>query len=512
MGAKCRDLRTLSLSSLIEHRGPSIFFSGLEELLKGCSQLESLSLALDVSIFDNPKFGHVWATASKRLSSLEIGYIPMTMLTELLNSTVESRHPPSHVKSPFFPSLLKLCLTVDYITDYLVGSISKGLPFLTHLDLQDAPITEPTIASDLTNAGLQQINLHRKLKHISLIRSQEFLFTYFRRVNDLGILLMSETCSSLESISIGGFCRVTDTGFRAIIHSCSRLRKLRVSYGSQLTDLVFHDISATSLSLTHVSLRWCSLLTNLGIWGLSYNKELSFLDLRDCRYIGDEAVKALSCLPKLQMLLLDYTDVSDLGMSYLGNGKCPLASLSLRGCKRLTDDCISSIFGGLVRSSLQVLDLSRLPYISDNGILFLAKSRTPIVELHIRECPRIGDTSVMALASMQVEGGSYGSSLQLLDLFDCSGITPLAIRWFKKPYFPRLRWLGVTGSLNRDMVDALVRSRPFLHIACRGEELGTGGYWDKSRDWYWHEEDELDELEQWLLESENASDGEDMVG
>lgn len=432
------------------------------------------------------------------------------MLTELLNSTMESRRPPNHVKPPFFPSLQKLCLMVEYITDCLVGSIAEGLPLLTHLDLQDAPIIEPTIASDLTNAGLQQINPHCKLKHISLIRSQEFLFTYFRRVNDLGILLMSDSCSSLESISLGGFCRVTDTGFRAIIHSCSSLRKLRVSHGSHLTDLVFHDISATSLSLTHVSLRWCNLLTNLGIWGLSYNKELSILDLRDCRNVGDEAVKALSYLPKLQTLLLDGTDVSDLGVSYLGHGKCPLASLSLRGCKRLTDDCISSIFGGSVRSGLQVLDLSRLPYLSDNGILLLAKSRTPIVELRIRECPHIGDTSVMALASMQVEGGSYGSSLHLLDLYGCGDITPLTIRWFKKPYFPRLRWLGVTGSLNRDMVDALVRSRPFLHIACRGEELGTG-YWDASCCWYRHEEDELDELEQWLLEGEDAGGYEDMV-
>lgn len=429
------------------------------------------------------------------------------MLVKLLSITAESRHSLGRTMPPFFPSLQKLCLSVDYITDQLVSSISKALPALTHLDLQDAPIIEPISSSDLTNAGLQQINPHGKLKHISLVRSQEFLFTYFRRVNDLGILLMADTCSKLESISLGGFSRVTDTGLRAIIHSCSSLRKLRVSHGSQLTDLVFHDISATSLSLTHVSLRWCNLLTNHGILGLSCNKDLNVLDLRDCRKVGDVALRALSCLPKLQVLLLDNMDITNIGLSYLGSGKCPLVSLSLRGCRRLTDDGITLLLGGSTRLSLQVLDISKLPNLTDNGILRLARSRIPIVELRIRECAHIGDTSVMALASMQVEGGSHGSSLHLLDLYDCGGITPLSFRWFKKPYFPRLRWLGVTGSLNRDMVDALARSRPFLHMACRGEELGAV-YWDSSLGWYRHEieEDEVDELEQWLLEGEYRSD------
>lgn len=404
-----------------------------------------------------------------------------------------------------FPKLQKLCLSVDYITDSLISSISRGLPSLTHIDLQDAPFGEPQADSDLTNNGLQEINRHGKLKHISLIRSQEFLFTYFQRVNDLGILLMVNSCAALETISLGGFCRVTDSGFREILHSCPGLRKLKISHGSQLTDLLFHDISATSLSLTHVSLRWCNLLTNPGIQNLAFNKELSVLDLRDCRKLSDAALSSLCSLPNLQVLFLDGMDITDLGLSYLGQGKCRLISLSLRGCRKLTNACISSIFSGSSGSTLQNLDLSKLPNLSDDGIFSLAKSRVPIVELRLRECPRIGDASVMALASMQLEGGLQGSSLHMLDLFDCGGITPLSFRWFKKPYFPRLRCLGVTGCLNRHMVDALERSRPFLHVECSGKELGAG-YWDSLSGWYRPEEDEVDELEQWLLDGEDEMD------
>ncbi|KAG8095889.1 hypothetical protein GUJ93_ZPchr0013g36697 [Zizania palustris] len=471
LGATCQDLRVLSLHSLAERRGLPISFTDLQDLLNGCSQLESLRMALDFSMFDDLNFSHVWASASEALTSLEIEYIPMTMLLELLSVAMEYQQCMHDVKEP------------------------------------DAPIIEPTASSDLTNAGLQQINPKGRLKHVSLMRSQEFLFTSFRRVNDLGILLMAEKCSNLESVCLGGFSRVTDTGFRAIIHSCSGLHKLRVSHGSQLTDLVFHDITATSLYLTHVSLRWCNLLTDVGIERLSFNKDLNVLDLRDCRSLGDEAVRSLSCLPKLRILLLDGTNISDQALKYMGLGTCPLASLSLRGCRKLTNDCIPLLFAGSVKQSLQVLDLSRIPSITDDGIMLLANSQTPLIELRMRENPKIGDASVMALTSMLVDGGTHGNSLQLLDLYDCGGITPLAIRWFKKPYFPRLRWLGVTGSLNRVMVDALVRSRPFLHMACRGEELGTLR-WDTSSDWYRHNDDDLDELEQWLLDGEPVSDPE----
>ncbi|XP_077220617.1 F-box/RNI-like superfamily protein [Tasmannia lanceolata] len=501
VGRKCRDLRSLSVGSLAEQRGLEILTSDLEELLCGCTQLESLNLLFDVSMLSHHSFAHIWARASRNLRALEIGYILSAMMTELLSVKVASHQPPYHMQPSTLSTLQKLSLSLDHITDSLVCAISRGLISLTHLDLQDAPLIEPALTDDLTNSGLQQINPQGKLKHLSLVRSQEYTRCYFRQVNDLGVLYMATTCSNLESIRLGGFSRLTDAGFRAILHSCSNLHKLSVSHGTQLTDLVFHDISATSLSLTHASLRWCHLLTNVAIMRLTSNKDLRVLDLRNCRNLGDEVLRVIVGLSKLKILLLDSSDISDLGFSYLGHNLYSLISLSIRNCKRLTDRCISSIFGGTFGRSLQVLDLSNLPNLTDNGILLLAKSGVQIVELRMRECPHIGDTSVMALASMQVEGPWCGSSLRVLDLYDSGGITKLSFRWFKKPYFPRLRWLGVTGCLNRDLVDALARNRPFLHVACGGEELWTG-YWDLSDDFCWREHEEIDELEQWLLEGE----------
>lgn len=235
----------------------------------------------DVSLFLRHNFARVWASASEKLTSLEIGYISSVTVTELLSPNLGSQLPSNPAQPSILPSIQKLCLNVDYITDAMVGTISKGLMLLTHLDLQDAPLIEPRITFDLTNAGLQQINQLGRLKHLSLVRSQEFQITYFRRVNDLGLLLMADKCANMESICLGGFCRVTDTGFKTILHSCTRLYKLKVTHGTHLTDLVFHDISATSLTLTHVSLRRCNLLTNHAVLSLASNKELKTLHLRD---------------------------------------------------------------------------------------------------------------------------------------------------------------------------------------------------------------------------------------
>ncbi|KAK9666746.1 hypothetical protein RND81_14G208000 [Saponaria officinalis] len=515
IGAQCRDLRSLYLGSVSDKRGRAIHISDLEELLRGCQELETLYLMFDVSTFLRHNFARAWTLASEKLTSLEISYISSVMVTELLSPTAGPDQFLQHVQPSVLPNLQKLNLSVDYITDTMVSTISQNLTTLTHLDLRDAPIIEPRVTFDLTNNGLQHINQHGKLKHLSLVRSQEFLVTYFRRINDLGILMMSDKCSSMESICLGGFCRVTDTGFRAILHSCSNLYKIKISHGIQLTDLVFLDISATPLALTHVGLRWCNLLTNLAVTHLTSNLDLTVLDLRDCRSLGDEALLAISALPKLASLLLDGSDISDAGISYLKErASTSLTSLSVRGCKRLSDKCITALLGsggGSSKPVLQELDLSNLPNLTDNGVLLLAKSRAPICELRMRQCPLIGDTSVMALASMQVDDERWhGNSLRVLDLFNCGRVTALSFRWLKKPYFPRLKWLGVTGSVNRDMVDALARSRPYLHVACRGEELGTG-LWDHSDSFYSYDNEEMDELERYILDGNDDISDEEMA-
>lgn len=505
IGRKCKDLRLLCLGSVAEKVGRTVTRGALEDLLNGCSHLEVLALMFDLSLYLRPDDGRIFGLASDKLTHLELGHISSRMMTQLLTSTGQDS-----VRA--LRNVQQLRLSVDCITDAVVKAISNSLTSLIDLDLRDAPLEDPRQLSDLTDFGLQEINRNGKLKRLSLIRSQEFHSAYFRRVSDQGMLFLAGKCLGMESICLGGFCRVTDAGFKTILHSCASLSKFSVYHGPKLTDLVFHDVLATALSLSHVSLRRCHLLTDHAVQKLVWNLKLENLDLRGCRNIRDEALQAISHLRKLKVLLLDGTDVSDTGLSYLREGVWDsLVSLSVRGCRNLTDKFMTTLFDGPSKLALRELDVSNLPNLTDAAVFALAKSGAPITKLQLRECRLIGDPSVMALASTRVyEDECPGSSLGLLDLYDCGGITQLSFKWLKKPFFPRLKWLGITGSVNRDIVDALARRRPHLKVSCRGEELGIDGEddWD-SADIQQHMEAEEDELEQWILGDEGDVEMED---
>ncbi|KAF9676199.1 hypothetical protein SADUNF_Sadunf09G0113400 [Salix dunnii] len=253
---------------------------------------DALILMFDVSLFLQHNFARVWALVSEKLTSLEIGYVSSVMVTELVAPSLGPHQSPNHVRPSILPGIQRLCLSVGYVTDAMVSTISKGLMSLTHLDLPDAPIIEPTIAFDLTSSGLQQINQRGKLEHLSLT------------------------------------------------------------------------------------------------WKVFVMEASVELQIQDSKQ---------SCIYALV--------------------------------------CTSS-------SST------------------LAKCRVPIFELRMRQCPLIGDASVMSLASMRVdEDRLHGCSLQLLDPYNCGGrYNTTFIPVVKETYFPRLRCLGVTGSVRRDIVDALARS------------------------------------------------------
>ncbi|KAI3714186.1 hypothetical protein L1987_72781 [Smallanthus sonchifolius] len=576
VGARCKDLRSLHMHFVADNRGRIYDVCDLEELLRGCTQLEvsfikmqvcnqlgtlaafslkykttnigslgkrrlkllalcdelvlqlartyhfvmapansirvmgliimnlgfesELVLMFNASVFHRPDFSRVWTLASAKLTYLQIGYIDETTVIELLSPTVAPNQSPNHILPHVFPNLQKLCLSVDHISNTMVNIISNTLIHLTHLDLRDQPIIEPFLAFDLTDEGLQLINQHGRLKHLSLIRCQVFTPTFFRRVTDQGIIFMADSCTNMESICLAGFCDVTDTGFKTLIHVCTNLCKLSIFNGTRMTDLVFHDMHATSPALY--------LLTNSAVLELALNTDLIVLDFRDSKNIGDKALQAISKLPKLRTLLLD---VTDLGLSYLQKGaKSSLVKLSVRGCKRLTFMCVSSIFNGGSNRELRELDLSNLPNLTIGGVLFLAKNRIPLVDLRMRECPHIGDVSVMVLASLTMADGDrwHGSSLRSLDLFECGGISKFAFQWLRKPYFHGLRWLGVAPSVNRELVNSLALNRPFLNLMTCGEEFGTDR-WNKLDDIYTYVYDDADELSQWIFDVDDDDDDDD---
>ncbi|KAL3680328.1 hypothetical protein R1sor_023284 [Riccia sorocarpa] len=476
IGQQCSSLRCLRLQfgSRGERSARGIFScnrdggysKGLELLLAGCKQLESLCLRWDalLRIFDTDAFESIPRLTEGSLKSLELGFLAERDARSVLEGL--SADVPQQISNPpsCYPLLERLCLSLNRITDSLVATIAANLPQLKDLDLSDEPTEEPLLGFDLTNVGVITIGTSlRQLCHVSLVRKPDSFTAFFKRVSDLGILLLGNGCEELETVRLGGFSRVTDAGIKSFLTSCPRLTTFELSNMNQVTDLLFHDFPATPVRLQGVTLSSCHLLTDATVVRVAECRSLQSVDLKNCKSIGDESLKALSCLPQLKTLLLNGTDVSDYGLWWLGQGVTPLSRLSLRHCVRLTSRGIHSLFArrGFLTYTLEFLDLSGINLTND-AVSSIACSGIELCELWLRDCPLLTSESIAKLAD-----SPSAKSLRFLDLWNSKGIKEIS-RWFRKPYFPRLRFLGVPKTMNAARILDLAEARPTLMIKRSG--------------------------------------------
>jgi len=378
--------------------------------------------------------------------------------------------------------LQSLSLVLDRITDELLVLIAGNLHLLVELCLEDKPVEEPSLHNDLTNSGLLSLGFCQNLKRLSLTRSKENCPSSFRRVNDVGILLLAEKCKELESVRLAGFSKVTDAGYASILHSCKNLKRFEIVNAFFLSDLAFHDLADAPRSLVDVRLISCNLLTSEAAESLSFCPNLEMLNLSGCKSIADRGLKSISKLRKLTTLDLSGADITDSGLSALGMGSSPIASLCLRGCKRITDRGMSLLLQGesSVSKTLATLDLGYMPGISDRAITLVAEVCRELTSLCIRNCFFVSDVSIKALGSLEGFSGER-RAIRRLDLYNCCGLSVNSFEHLAHPFFVRLRWLGVgntrlSGKGKEKLVE-LSRDRPGLSICMSGCEMCCNVGW-----------------------------------
>ena len=385
------------------------------------------------------------------------------------------------LKTPFSDSLESLSLVLDIITDELVTFITGSLSNLIELCLEDNPGSETDLENDLTNIGLQALGVCQNLTHLSLTRGKQSYSSTFRRVNDFGILMLAEGCKQLQTIRLGGFSKVRDAGYAALLHSCKDLKKFEVSTASCLSDLTCLDLDEAATKITEVRLLCCGLLTSETAISLSSCTNLEVLDLSGCRSIADSGLVSVSQLSKLTLLDLAGADITDVGLSALGSGRCPLSSLCLRGCRRITNNGIASLLcgTGTINKTLVALDIGNIARISGRAVTVIAKNCEQISSLCLRNCVLITDPCLETLGSAQHSSGK--SPLRMLDLSYCSRLSRSFLRLFDPlfdpPLFRGLRWLGVGKNVlerrgNTPTVAEVLERKPGLTICASACEMG----------------------------------------
>lgn len=363
-------------------------------------------------------------------------------------------------------TLLHLSLMVDVISDRLMNSITTSFPHLVELNLEDRPSTEPKLFQDLTNNGLQFVGSLQKLTHLSIVRSRLNYPASFKRINDMGILLLDESCEVLESVKLGGFSKVTDAGFSSLVHS-RNLKKLEIRNAPLLSDLAFQGAAPPLVELKLLS---CNLITSAAIAEIASSATLELLDTYGCRSIADSCLNYISHLSKLTTVNLGGADITDSGLSALSKGDLPITKLSLRGCTRVTDRGVICLVvdGVRIKKTLSSLDIGHMPGISDRGIHAIILSADALKELSMRRCFYVTNDSFRILA---------GGRLQKLDLFECVGYSDGVVALLEEgDSFRGLRWLGVGGTYLMKSGDCGGR-RPWLTVCYEGCEVGCHDGW-----------------------------------
>ncbi|KAL3508293.1 hypothetical protein ACH5RR_027694 [Cinchona calisaya] len=489
VGRSCPNLRVLTLE-LVGEQLPELFKKNLIEMLKSFIHLESLSLKIrgtELDVYDLDSIQLFFPRSLKFLKLQQVGeqgavhllQEPIDVSSNLLE-TSSSFSIPLSLLHPLI-GLQHLSLVLEVISDELVVSIVNALPLLVELNLEDRPYKEPLMPHNLTNNGIQSLWSCQHLTALSVVRSRQNYPAFFKRINDLGMFLLSENCRGLESVSFGGFCTVTDAGFSAILLSCQNLKRFEVRNASLLSDLAFHNMAGAADSLAELKLLSCNLITSEAVEKLASCTRLEMLDVCGCRSIADTCISYLTCFSKLAALNLGGADLTDRGLAVLGNGNSPIARLCLRGCRRITDKGISFLLRGkgIISKALLSLDVGCMPGISDKAIFTIASSAPALTELCIWYCFFVTDASLEALTSKR-KSDDGNTFLRSLDLFHCPRLSVDIVVFLSKPALLKLRWFGVgltSSASKRDDFDVICKERPWLTICFDGCEIGCHDGW-----------------------------------
>lgn len=468
IGERCPNLRSL----LIEFAGceaPDLFKQKFTEMLQKVSLLESLSIKIRGTAHDVFDIRPLVLFLPKNFKKLKLQQTDVHFFVLWLDRIRDI---------PWF-NLQSLSLVLDVISDDLLIIVGNSLPLLVELDLEDRPFMEPSVR-DLTNLGLQCLQFCKHLITLSIVRSSINFRTTFKRVDDMGMFLLSEGCGGLESVKLGGFARVTEAGFSSILYSCRNLKKFEVLTSPQLSDLAFHNMIGVARSLIELRLLSCRLLTSEALKDLSSFSKLEVLDTSGCRSIADPCLFYISGVTTLTEINLAEADITDTGLAILGMGNLPIAQLCIRGCKRVTDKGIAFLFHAEAKicETLSLLDVGHMPGISDAAIFTIASSAKALTNLSLRFCFHVTDAAV----KMLVDRPSHKSSqLQRLDLYNCRGLSDdLIMLFLHESSFHGLRWLGVgyTRLVNkREDFSALCNARPWLVVCFDGCQFGCHDGW-----------------------------------
>ncbi|GLJ46472.1 hypothetical protein SUGI_0979400 [Cryptomeria japonica] len=262
------------------------------------------------------------------------------------------------------------------------GVVDKDKPYSKELRYKNVEEINLEFAQDVEDKHLLFLKgmSFQDLKHFNLNGCQKF--------TDNGVEAIALASPKLKYLSIYWNVRITDQSIKHLVKNCNDIVSLNLSGCKNITDQSLYLLANHYKEIKHLNLTRCVKLTDDGLMQL----------LDNCRSIEDLNLYADS----------SFTDKSYEKMSNL--------------------------------SELRILDLCGAQYLSDQGLLSIAKCRK-LVSLNLTWCVCVTDVGVKSIAR-------NCPFLEFLSLFGILGVSDSSLETFSKFCSDKLTTLDVNGCIN----------------------------------------------------------------
>jgi Leucine Rich repeat len=191
-----------------------------------------------------------------------------------------------------FPNIVEIDATQDVFR--LNDDSLARIAKLNHLTILN--LTAPSAVSSITDAGITHLTRLRKLKHLNL--SGNHLIT-----DDL-LAALALSGLTITHLNLTYCPLITDKGI-AFLADLPKLKSLNLSRNDQLTDDSLAPLEGC-IKLKSLNLSGCGQITNNGMIHLSKTPNLEELNLRRCTRITDAGLPHLAQLANLARLHVSF--------------------------------------------------------------------------------------------------------------------------------------------------------------------------------------------------------------
>ncbi|CAG0886229.1 unnamed protein product [Darwinula stevensoni] len=262
-----RPIRSLSF------RRSTVTDVGLQHLMEFLPALHQLEM---ISCNEVTEAG-LWSALSPKIVSLSI--------SDCINIGDECIRAITHK----LPSLYEFSIQAYHMTDHALAYFSpKQTNTLSILKLHSC--------WEITNHGL--LNLVGAVPNLTCLS-----LSGCSKVTDEGIELVAENLRHLRSLDLSWCPRITDAALEYIACDLTSLEELILDRSLLVTDIGVGYL-CTMLSLTSLSLRWCTQIRDFGVQHLCNMKNLQILSLAGCNQLTPGGLCTLAQLPHLMELEL----------------------------------------------------------------------------------------------------------------------------------------------------------------------------------------------------------------